>query len=99
MNTLILAAAKPQIEDDKVAVFSMKLIYSKSIKICLFRVKRALLMSNIMQCYGMYYYMGGGSTEGHFPSCSAIKTILFPLICPTWFGRDGSILAFTDLED
>lgn len=42
---------------------------------------------------------GGGSTEGHFPSCSAIKTILFPLICPTLFGRDGSILAFTDLED
>ena len=49
MNTLILAAAKPHIEDDKVAVFSMKLIYSKSIKICLFRVKGTLLMPNIMQ--------------------------------------------------
>ena len=42
---------------------------------------------------------GGGSTEGHFPSCSAMKTIVFPLICPTLFGRDCSILAFTDLED
>ena len=40
MNTLILVAAKPQIEDDKVAVFSIELIYPKSIKICLFRVKR-----------------------------------------------------------
>ena len=42
---------------------------------------------------------GRGSTEGHFPSCSAIETIVFPLICPTLFGRDGSILPFTDLED
>ena len=42
---------------------------------------------------------GGGFTEGHFPSCSAIKTIVFPLICPTLFGRDCSILAFTGLED
>ena len=42
---------------------------------------------------------GRGSTEGHFPSCSAMKTIVFPLICPTLFGRDCSILAFTDLED
>ena len=42
---------------------------------------------------------GGGSTEGHFPSCSAIKTIVFPLICPTLFGRDVPILPFTDLED
>lgn len=49
MNTLILAAAKPKIEDDKVAVFSIKLIYSKSVKICLFRVKRTLLIPNIVQ--------------------------------------------------
>ena len=49
MNTLILVAAKPQIEDDKVAVFSIKLIYSKSVKICLFMVKRTLLIPNIVQ--------------------------------------------------
>lgn len=42
---------------------------------------------------------GRGSTEGHFPSCSAIETIVFPLICPTLFGRDVPILPFTDLED
>lgn len=68
MNTLILAAAKLQIEDD---VFSSKLIYSKSIKICLVRVKRMLLMPQISDM--------ARSTERHFPPCSAGRTIPFAL--------------------
>ena len=40
-------------------------------------------------CNDMGYYYMAGSTEGRFPSCSTRKTFLFPLICPTLFGRDG----------